>query len=173
MEIIVRQEKSGDETQIRNVIISAFMREEEAQLVENLRRRSEWKDAISLVAVLEKDIVGHILFFPVKIKQSSGGEKQSLCLAPVSVRHDLQGRGIGSALIKEGVSDARRLGCESINVVGSENYYPRFGFLPAVNFGIRCSIAGVPEKNFMILELKKGSLAAGGIVIYPSEFNGV
>ncbi len=173
MEITIRQEKAGDETQIRNVIISAFIREEEARLVENLRRRPEWKAAISLVAVLEKDIAGHILFFPVKIKQSSGEEKQSLCLAPVSVRCDLQGKGIGSALIEEGISDARRLEYESINVVGSEKYYPRFGFLPAINFGIKCSIAGVPEKNFMVLELEKGSLAAGGVVVYPPEFNEV
>jgi putative acetyltransferase len=58
--------------------------------------------------------------------------------------------------------------------LGSEAYYPRFGFGPAAHYGIRFQDAAVPEEHFMVIELRRGALADHpGVACYEPEFNEV
>jgi len=107
----------------------------EAQLVDALRRDGDFIPELSLFAVDEGRIVGHILFPPVTIS-SSEENVAALALAPMAVLPEFQGCGIGSRLVREGLAACRRLGHRIVVVVGHPAYYPKFGFSPARAQGI-------------------------------------
>ena len=124
---------------------------------------------MSLVAVVNDEVVGHILFFPVKIKNDFECNR-SLSLAPMAVHPNFQNKGIGSKLVNEGLKKANECGFNSVIVVGHPNYYPRFGFKPASNWSIRLPME-IPDEAFMAIELKPDGLKnCSGIVEYPKEY---
>jgi putative acetyltransferase len=168
--ITVRPEAAGDETSVREVNVAAFPGPAEADLVDKLR--SAQVITLSLVAVSNDRIVGHALFSPVNI-ESGGAGLAGLGLGPVAVLPDFQRRDIGSSLIKAGIAQLRRDGQTFVVVLGHPDYYPRFGFRPTAEFGIRCEW-DVPPEAFMVMELCEGALAGHkGVVKYRPEFDEV
>ena len=103
----IRREQPQDVTKIREVIKRAFGQEQEASVVEKLRQNCN--DIISLVAVVEYEVVGHILFSPTVIE----GEHRNIVgsgLAPLAVLPEYQGQGIATAaarLVVESVTKLR------------------------------------------------------------------
>ena len=90
----------------------------------------------------------------------------SRCLTATS----RQRQGIGSALVRHGLGEARRLGHAIVVVLGHPDYYPRFGFVPGRSHGIECPF-DAPEDAFMVLGLDEGALdRARGRVEYPPQF---
>lgn len=165
----IEPESPFDIDTIEEITIAAFGRKDEANLINNLRDNKNFIEDLSLVANDDGEIVGHILFFPVVIKE--GSKKHSiLALAPMSVLPKFQNKGIGTKLIEEGFKIAKKLGYTSIVVLGHEKYYPKFGFELAKNFNILPPVKAW-EKSFFVKELVKGSLAkVSGTVEYPKEF---
>jgi putative acetyltransferase len=165
--LTIRPEIPKDQAAIHYVNQQAFGRKREADLVDKLRKRGVL--TISLVAVRDTTIVGHIAFSPVEIA-SENSSFAALTLAPVAVLPAHQNKGIGSQLVIEGLEECRRLGHEIIVVVGHPNYYPRFGFVRAYAKGIGCEFE-VPDEAWMISELKQGALAGRqGKVRFQPEF---
>lgn len=83
-----------------------------------------------------------------------------------------QRRGIGSALVREGLDRCRQLGAAAVVVLGHPTYYPRFGFGLASRVDLRCEYE-VPDECFMVLELEPGALCGrSGIVRYHAAFAG-
>jgi putative acetyltransferase len=168
--VIVRQEKPEDVAAVRHINEQAFGRAAEADLVGALRAHG--KALLSLVAVEGDQVIGHILFSPVTI-ESDGKIFSALGLAPMAVLPEHQRRGIGSLLVKRGLDECRQVGHECVVVLGHPEYYPRFGFLPASQYGIR-SEYDVPDDVFMALELREGALRGrAGVAKYQPEFNEV
>ena len=148
----------------------AFNQTEEGELVKRLRKTSKFISELSLVAKIEGAVVGHILFYPIRIKKDTG-ECNSLALAPMSIHPGYQKKGIGSSLVKKGLATAKRLGFHSVIVLGHSTYYPRFGFKPANRWRIDPPFE-VPDDVFFAIELVKNGLKdCGGTVEYPKEFN--
>jgi putative acetyltransferase len=139
---------------------------------EHRRQSSLFCDRLlSLVAVLDKRIVGHILFSPV-VLESEGREHNGMGLGPMAVLPSLQKQGIGFRLVEEGLARMRRAGCPFVVVLGHHEYYPRFGFERASKYGVRCQWDGVPDEVFMILVDEEGAIPAeGGVIRYREEFN--
>jgi putative acetyltransferase len=134
--------------------------------VESLRRNCG--DILSLVAVDENRVVGHVLFSPAELE--GGGKRiKGMGLAPMAVLPEYQRKGIGSKLVEKGIEHLVQNGCPFIVVLGYARFYPRFGFEPARR-GIR-SAWDVPDEGFMILVLD-GSMMQGirGIARYRPEF---
>lgn len=175
MNIKIRKETSADFERINLVIIAAFKNAEhtdndEHNLVKRLRLSSAYEADLALVAEVGGEIVGHILFSRIRIRNEAGKETVSLALAPVSVCPDFQGAGIGGALINEGHTVAKAKGYTSIIVLGHQAYYNRFGYKPASNWNIKAPF-DVPGEAFMAVELVKGALGnSAGIVEYPPAF---
>lgn len=166
----IRKEIASDIEKIWNVNARAFETEAEANLVDVLRKSGI--SYISLVAEAGEDIVGHIFFTPVDLP----GDTSSLRimgLAPMAVIPEMQNRGIGSDLVKAGIGECRTDGCDAIVVLGHANYYPRFGFVPSVNFGI-ISEYDVPDDVFMVLALRENAFdGKSGTVRYHAAFSEV
>lgn len=168
--IIVRPEDPSDYAAIYEVNRYAFGQDNEAELVEALRRSPEFIPELSLVAEVAGCVVGHILFSPTVITARTQAVP-TLLLAPMAVDPDHQRRGVGSALVREGLDACRRLGHTSVIVLGHAGYYPRFGFVPAIPKGIVPPFS-VPEDAFMVCELIPGTLdGVQGTVRFPPAFD--
>ncbi len=91
-------------------------------------------------------------------------------LAPMAVLPENQRQGIGSKLIKTGISKMKNRKCPFIIVVGHPDYYPRFGFEPASRYGIQ-SEWDVPDEAFMILVFDEDKMRGiSGVAKYLPEF---
>jgi putative acetyltransferase len=168
--IVVRPERSADHGAVDRVHALAFGGRTEADLVARLRAGG--KAVVSLVADEAGRVAGHILFSPVGIRGPDAG-CDALGLAPMAVRPDRQRRGVGSALVRQGLEACRQLGHSRIVVLGHPGYYPRFGFVPASRFGLR-SEYDVPDEAFMALALSPGAFCGcAGTAVYEPEFAGL
>ena len=162
----IRFEQPGDIEKIREVNLQAFETETEANLVESLRNADV--ELISLVAEENREVIGHILFSPVIL-----GDLKIMGLAPMAVVPGWQSKGVGTKLINAGLQACEEAGYEAVVVLGHADYYPRFGFVPSVKFGIK-SEYDVPPEVFMLKELREGTLkGAAGTVKYHPAFNEV
>lgn len=169
-ELTVRAERPTDAAAVRRVNEEAFGRRAEADLVEQLHAAG--KVVASLVAEVAGEVVGHILFSPVAI-EGARGRCDALALAPMAVLPAHQRRGIGRRLVEEGIMACKELGHTRIVLVGHPEYYPWFGFRPAVRYGLRCEF-DAPEEAFMALELAPGAWQdCAGTVRFAPEFAGV
>ena len=161
----IRAEKESDISAVYSLNASTFQRSAEADLVDALRRQA--RPIVSLVAERETIVVGHILFSPVSLE--GWRDLKIMGLAPMAVATQHQRSGIGSALVRAGLEQCKKLGISAVVVLGHPEYYPRFGFLPSTRFNIR-SEYDVPEEAFMVVELEPGTLlgASGRIKYHPA-----
>ena len=169
LSVHIRDETETDRHAVFGVHEAAFAGDAEARLVDVLRESvSEY---ISMVAVENQDIVGHIMFTLVTLEPFD--HLKLMGLAPMSVAPSMQRGGIGTELIKAGLRRCRDLGVGAVAVLGHPEYYPRFGFAPAADWGIG-SEYDVPENVFMMLELLPGYLqSCQGTIRYHSAFAGL
>lgn len=169
--IIIRPEEAEHAAGVYRVEEKAFKRPAEADLCASLRKRRAV--ALSLVALEEGEVVGHILFSAVNIR-GDGGDVPVIGLGPVAVLPECQNQGIGSRLIRAGLEEIRQLGHSAVVVLGDPRYYTRFGFGPASRYGVSFQDPNVPAEDFMLLELRRGALEGhGGVAYYEREFNEV
>jgi predicted N-acetyltransferase YhbS len=174
MPVTIRPETPADYARVFEITEAAFRDlpisdHTEQHLVNRLRTSTAFIPELSLVAELDGEVVGHILFTRAAIV---GPDRtwESLTLAPVSVAPPYQRHGIGGQLIRAGIEIACELGFDNINLVGHAEYYPRFGFVRASLYGVRCAF-DVPDDVSMLLELKPGALdGVSGMIRYAPEF---
>jgi len=165
--IAIRREEPQDVKGIREVNLLAFGQPQEADVVDKLRQNCP--DLLSLVAVLDNRVVGHILFSPTAI-QSKDGVLHGMGLAPMGVLPGYQRQGIGSDLVRMGITELKNGRCLFVIVLGHAEYYPRFGFERASAHGIR-SEWDVPDEAFMILVLDEPEMRGiSGVARYQPEF---
>jgi len=167
--IRIRKEKQKDHDEVRIVNEQAFGQPDEGRIVDKLRESC--KETVSLIAVSNNEIIGHIFFSPVTIETPAGCIK-GMGLAPMAVLPELQNQGVGSMLVNEGVRILKKMSCPFVIVLGHENYYPRFGFERASNYGLKCQWEGVPDDAFMVLILDESVMkGVSGIAKYRDEFD--
>lgn len=164
--MIIRSERKSDFDSVRNVNLAAFETDEEANLVEEIRKQAP--EMISLVAKSEQQIVGHIMFSPASNKKCPNIKITGL--APMAVLPKYQNQGIGSKLIKAGIRACKKAGYQAIIVLGHPNFYPKFGFSPSIEFDLKAEY-NVPPEVFMVLEIEKDALKnCKGILEYHPVF---
>ena len=162
--LLIRHEEPQDVEAIHAVNASSFPGDVEARLVDALRDGGSL--TMSMVAIEDDRIVGHIAFSPVQTESGASG----LGLAPVAVLESHRRRGIGAALIRAGLDACRLLDVGWVVVLGEPAYYGRFGFVAASRFGLHDEYGG--SDAFQALELCEGALPRGaGLVKYAPEFS--
>lgn len=158
---MIRPETPDDAASIDAVTEAAFGQRDEADLVRALREDAAWLPDLSLVAVEGQLVVGHVALTRATVDGAS-----VLALAPLSVRPDHQGLGIGSALVRDALRRAGD-GTESVVIVlGNPAYYGRFGFRPARDLGITGPFGDIDE--FQALALSDA--APTGRITYAAPF---
>ncbi len=159
-EIIIRPSVASDEQAIASVLVEAFGRSSEAQLALSLINAPD--KTISLVALCETRIVGHVLLTAIT------GPAKFVALAPLAVSPDFREMQIGSALVREAIARARKAGFDALFVLGDNFYYERFGFSSPLADPFEVGWQG---QNFMALELREGCLEGlSGRLDYPQAF---
>lgn len=151
VDLVVREEVAADFERIDEVNCLAFPTDAEARLVRLLREQA--RPFVSLVAIDASAVVGHIAFSPVRL--ASKEPIFVMGLGPMSVVPERQRRGVGGRLVEAGIHECRRLGVQALVVLGHIDYYPKFGFLPASRWDVKCEY-DVPDEAFMLLELEAG-----------------
>lgn len=174
MQLTIRQERPSDFQTVAELTKAAFRDLElsdhtEHLLIHRLRNSKAFVPELSLVAEMDGELVGHILFTKVIIRNAVQ-EFEVLSLAPVSVRPEFQRRGIGSSLIENGHAIARNMGFNAVLLVGHPQYYPRFDYRKSSDFGI-IQPFDAPDEACMALELVKDGLkGVTGEVVYQAAF---
>eukprot|EP00656_Telonema_subtile_P055461 TRINITY_DN858_c0_g1_i1.p1 TRINITY_DN858_c0_g1~~TRINITY_DN858_c0_g1_i1.p1 ORF type:complete len:172 (+),score=29.06 TRINITY_DN858_c0_g1_i1:42-557(+) len=152
----VRAANPADAAQIQSVVQGAFKLQGEtgeAALVTALSADEDPR-LINLVAVLGELIVGHVMASATSLDPEASPSLSVLGVAPVSVALEYQGQGIGSALMRALILRAREAGADSMVVLGSPEYYGRFGFV-ASHLGNEYGAGPA----FQHIELMEGCLA--------------
>lgn len=167
MDIEVREERPEDIPAIHMLNQQAFGQEQEANIVDALRKNGG--ALLSLVATIDGKVVGHIMYSPITI----AGKHEGAALGPMSVLPQYQNQGIGSRLVQTGNERLRQASYPYVIVLGHADYYPRFGFRPASQYGVACEW-DVPDNVFMLLVLDGERMSGvSGKAQYRSEFSTV
>jgi putative acetyltransferase len=127
----IRRELPRDAQQVYAVQLAAFGQPLEADLVSALRSGGHAIDELALVAGVDGQIVGHVICSRGKL-----ADEPSIGLGPIGVRPEFQGQGIGSALMHAVIAAADALGEPLIALLGSPDYYQRFGFVGSTDVGV-------------------------------------
>jgi putative acetyltransferase len=166
--LVIRHETASDAEAVFRVERDAFGEEVEARLVEALRAGGHV--LLSLVAEVDGEIVGHIVFSPMTIESETDSRSYpAVCLGPLAVAPLRQRQGIGGALIEAGLAELRSGGHGAVFLLGHPSYYPRFGFRPAREFDVHFQD---DRDAFMAIELREGALdGVSGQVKFAPEFD--
>jgi putative acetyltransferase len=156
----IRGEIAEDVPLIRQLIAQAFPTTSEADLVDRLR--GDKSAVYSLVAISDRQLVGHVMFSRMERPDNALG------LAPVAVLDAFRRQGVAATLIRGGLLRARTDGWASVFVLGDPAYYNRFGFHASLAEGFDSPYAGA---HLMALSLNENALAErAGELRYPSAF---
>lgn len=177
----IRKSIESDKFEIKNIHTKAFGEKkgpEIANLVNNLFGDKTAMPILSLVAIEDNKLIGHILFTNVKITQTSESVSAQI-LAPLAILPDYQSKGVGAKLIKDGLKLLKDSGIELVFVLGHPDYYPRSGFTPAGVLGYEAPYH-IPEEHsdaWMVQELcsgvivrVKGKLQCSDVLTQPEHW---
>ena len=126
-------------------------------LVHKLRGVDALVPELNCVAELDGEIVGHIIYTKSWIEADDGKKYETLTFGPLTVKQELQSKGIGRALMQHTFDIARNLGHRAVLIFGIPDYYPRVGFKRAAEFGLTTS-DGYVFDAFMVYPLYDGAL---------------
>ena len=159
-DIWTRLARPEDADAIAALNTEAFGSPAEANIVARLA--ADGDSLASLVAHDDRDILGHIQFFRILVD----GNDIAAGLGPMSVKPGRQASGIGRGLIKLGMTMMEGQGRGLVFVLGHADYYPKFGFSPAVAARYQAPWSG---PAFMGIELREDAPREGELT-YPKAF---
>lgn len=167
MTVLLRHEVLADIEIIEKLVADAFRNaphttHREQFIVNSLREDDQL--SLSLVAVEDERIVGHLAASPVFI---DGNASSWFGLGPISVAPDRQGIGVGSQMIRHALLELRRGGASGCVLLGDPHYYGRFGFIARTAL----LLPGVPNEYFQALAFHNG--VPQGTVEYHKAFHSI
>ncbi|MDR1668869.1 MAG: GNAT family N-acetyltransferase [Oscillospiraceae bacterium] len=176
MTVTLRLETPADHYAVEAMTRDAFWRFwepdreicEEHLLTHRLRAAGGFVPELNYVALADGELAGHIIYSKSRIERDNGEALETLTFGPLTVRPDMQRKGIGKALMRRTFDEAKRLGYPGVIIFGHPDYYPRVGFRRASEFGITTS-DGKSFDALMAYPLCDGALdgAAGKYYIDP------
>jgi putative acetyltransferase len=171
--VTIRPEEPADRDAIASVVRAAFGSEAEARLVDAIRASDEFIAALSLVAVVDDRVVGHVMVSHVGLHD--GPTVRSVAsLSPLAVAPEHHGRGIGSALVRAVIARSEERGEPMVVLEGAPAYYDRFGFESSTAYGIHIDLPSwAPPEAAQVMRLRGFDPAWRGQIVYPAAFDDV
>ncbi|MGP0904199.1 GNAT family N-acetyltransferase [Serratia sp. CY76391] len=165
--MLIRVEIPVDAAGIDALLRRAFGRDDEADLVQQLR-----EDGLLTLGVVATDdeggVVGYAAFSPVDV---AGEDRQWVALAPLAVDESLRRQGLAEKLVYEGLDSLNEFSYAAVVVLGDPAYYGRFGFKPAAAYGLNCRWPDA-ESAFQVYTLAQDALnGVSGEVAFSAPFN--
>ncbi|HGE8439871.1 TPA: GNAT family N-acetyltransferase [Serratia marcescens] len=165
--MLIRVEIPVDAAGIDALLRRAFGRDDEADLVQQLR-----EDGLLTLGVVATDdeggVVGYAAFSPVDV---AGEDRQWVALAPLAVDESLRRQGLAEKLVYEGLDSLNEFSYAAVVVLGDPAYYGRFGFQPAAAYGLNCRWPDT-ENAFQVYPLAQDALnGVSGEVAFSAPFN--
>ncbi|MBH2860650.1 N-acetyltransferase [Serratia marcescens] len=165
--MLIRVEIPVDAAGIDALLRRAFGRDDEADLVQQLR-----EDGLLTLGVVATDdeggVVGYAAFSPVDV---AGEDRQWVALAPLAVDESLRRQGLAEKLVYEGLDSLNEFSYAAVVVLGDPAYYGRFGFKPAAAYGLNCRWPDT-ESAFQVYPLAEDTLnGVSGEVAFSAPFN--
>ncbi|MEL7884010.1 N-acetyltransferase [Serratia marcescens] len=165
--MLIRVEIPVDAAGIDALLRRAFGRDDEADLVQQLR-----EDGLLTLGVVATDdeggVVGYAAFSPVDV---AGEDRQWVALAPLAVDESLRRQGLAEKLVYEGLDSLNEFSYAAVVVLGDPAYYGRFGFKPAAAYGLNCRWPNT-ESTFQVYPLAEDALnGVSGEVAFSAPFN--
>lgn len=169
--LLVRSERPTDHGASEAIHEAAFGRKLEADVVRRIRTSAEAL-LLSLVAEKGSRVIGHAMFSYVGLEGSDAIFRRVALLAPLAVQPGMQGYGVGSALVRQGIERLEARGEPVVIVRGDLRYYGRFGFRPAVDLDIDAPFSIAPD-HYLARPLRAYEPSYRGVVRYPPPFGAV
>jgi predicted N-acetyltransferase YhbS len=159
MEIIIRKTDKINYYQTENLTREAFWNLyrsgcDEHLVLHQLRESNSYVEELDLIAIYEGEIIGHVISTKAHVIDTENKEHEVLCVGPIAILPEFQNKGIGTKLLDFSISVAGKLGYTGMILFGNPDYYHRFGFRNAQEFGITTK-EGLNFEPFMVLELQE------------------
>ena len=167
--VVFRQERPDEVAAVDTMVIETFGKEKLRGLLRDLRASDDWIDGLSFVAEFDGEVVGHVLFTRSRL-DAPRRLVDVLVLSPLAVRADVQGRGIGSDLVRYGLEQVRSRPEPAVFLEGSPRYYPRFGFVPGGELGFRKPSLRIPDPAFQVVTQPSYEPWMTGTLVYAEAF---
>lgn len=163
--VLLRRELPLDQSAVREVHRAAFGGGVEARLVDDLRADDDVFPALSLVAVLDDEVVGHVM-----CSRASIADRPSIGLGPLGVLPAYQRRGVGQALMHAVLAAADAMDEPMVALLGDPDYYRRFGFVAGATLGV---LSPFPEwgRHFQVRPLHSWDGSLRGTFRYAPAFD--
>ena len=170
--MLIRRETPADRSTVHTIHSEAFRREPgvtpvEAPLVEELRADGDLLDALSLVAVRDGEVVGHVCCSRARVGDDT---TSAVGLGPLGVLPAHQASGVGSALVHAVLGAADALGYGVVVLLGNPAYYGRFGFVTASTLSITAPDPAW-DKHFQVRTLTGYKPTQAGAFEYAPAFS--
>jgi predicted N-acetyltransferase YhbS len=156
MQVEIKREKPEDREEVDLLFKLVFEPQGVSQTILNLRDSDIYIPELSRVARINDSIIGIIMYTKGEIVRGRR-HVPLILLASIAVLPSYQGLGVGAQLISNSFDKARRMDYHSVLAFGQDEYFSRFGFSPAINFGITTSLE-ISEEEFLAMELEENSL---------------
>lgn len=170
--LIIRNETPTDYQRVEDITRKAFYNLyipgcTEHYLVRIMRGHEDFIPELDLVAELDGQVIGNIMYTKARLVDECGEEKEILTFGPISVLPEYQRMGYGKALIEQSFEKAREMGYDMVVIFGNPGNYVSRGFISCKKYNISLE-GGVFPAAMMAKELKPGALKEGKWTYYSS-----
>lgn len=168
----LREEFPSDRRAVRDLHLRAFGDDHGlvvADLVDALRDIITPQDGLSLVAVRDRQVVGHAMF-TCSLLDAPRRLVDVQVLSPLAVLPESHKLGIGSALVRQGLEILARRAVPLVFLEGDPGYYARLGFVPGGDLGFRKPSLRIPDSAFQVVKLPAYEPWMTGTLVYAEAF---
>lgn len=158
--ITIRDEIAADIAAREALLDRCLGERRTAKSSERLREGRLPAEGLALTAERDGVVVATVRLWSVE-----AGGKAALLLGPLAVAPELQGEGLGRAMMREAIWRAACRGHGAVLLVGDAAYYERFGFSGDLTRDLAMP-GPVERERFLGLELRDGALTgASGVLV--------
>lgn len=162
---MIRRETEADYRQVEQLIRKAFWNVyapgcSEHYLAHTMRQHQDFIPELDLVAELDGQLVGSIMYTKARLTEASGKVKEILTFGPIAVLPQYQRKGIGKQLILASFEQAEAMGFDTVVIFGNPDNYVGRGFQSCRRHQVHLPDGSFPSA-MLVKELKPGCLAGG------------